>query len=219
MDVISDYNASTAVGTLTLNKIKSHNSLTPDFLQEISEQLNYLSENRSMRILLFKANGKSFSTGGDVRKFYENKEDILNYSNKIVGKLNSVMLRMISYPVPILSVVDGIVTGGSMGFVLASDFVIATNRASFTPFYSVVGFSPDGGWTALLPKVLGRQRSAEVLCLNQTIKVAEAKEKGLINQTASVEDLETTTDVFVNDLIKMKHRSIKSTKKLLWQDH
>ncbi|MCP4294769.1 MAG: enoyl-CoA hydratase/isomerase family protein, partial [Proteobacteria bacterium] len=48
---------------------------------------------------------------------------------------------------------------------------------------------------------------------------AEALSLGLINQNPSVENLDNSTDQFVDEILKMKALSLASTKKLLWHDH
>jgi len=83
---------------------------------------------------------------------------------------------------PIVAAVNGVVTGGSLGLVLAADQVVAAPVASFTPWYSVVGFSPDGGWSALLPDRIGRARASSVLFNNATISAEQALEWGLVDE-------------------------------------
>ncbi|MGD8903999.1 MAG: enoyl-CoA hydratase/isomerase family protein, partial [Anaerolineae bacterium] len=116
------------VALLTLNRAERHNSLVPGFLREILAALESAGAEPEVRALVFQANGRSFSTGGDVRGFYEHLEDLEAYSSEIVGLLNQVILAMIELPVPIVAAVHGIVTGGSMGLVLGSDVVLVASE-------------------------------------------------------------------------------------------
>ncbi|HCR80727.1 MAG TPA: enoyl-CoA hydratase/isomerase family protein, partial [Alcanivorax sp.] len=98
------------------------------------------------------AEGRSFSTGGDVGGFYDTpRAERHDYASRVVGTLNAVILDLLSLPLPTVAAVHGMVTGGSVGLVLACDIVVAGPRASFAPWYTRVGYSPDGGWTALMP--------------------------------------------------------------------
>ncbi|MBU3916634.1 enoyl-CoA hydratase/isomerase family protein, partial [bacterium] len=171
-----------AVGTLTLNNPEQYNSLTPEFLEMIQTGFNELIEDRSSKVIVLKAEGKVFSTGGNVKGFYDNLPRIKEYSMETVGLLNQVILLMIKSPLPIIAVVHGMVTGGSLGFVLASDLILITPQTTFTPYYSVVGYSPDGGWTALLPSIIGRKRAAEIMMLNKTITAEQSVLWGIANQ-------------------------------------
>ncbi|MBU2510436.1 enoyl-CoA hydratase/isomerase family protein [bacterium] len=207
-----------ARGILTLNLPKRHNSLTPDFLESILIGINELNDNPEVKVILLKAEGISFSTGGDVRVFRERLADISLYSEEIVGALNQVMIAMVKISIPIITCVQGMVTGGSLGLVLASDIILVTHEASFTPYYSVVGFSPDGGWATILPRIIGQKRAAEVLLLNETITAEKAVLWGLANRLVDKEELFNEARKIANVLIENKTGSIARTKNLLWQD-
>ncbi len=166
---------SNSIATLTLNRPERHNSLVPELLRELIDALN---EAADARALILQANGRSFSTGGDVRAFYEHRAEAEAYAREVVGVLNQTIEALLKFPAPTIAVVNGAVTGGSIGLVLACDLVIVSPQASFTPYYNVVGFSPDGGWTALLPSVIGTARTAEALLTNATITAQQAVEWG-----------------------------------------
>jgi 2-(1,2-epoxy-1,2-dihydrophenyl)acetyl-CoA isomerase len=156
------------VATLTLNRAERHNSLVPELLEEILAALARVKATPEMRAVVLQANGRSFSTGGDLRGFYEHMDDLPGYGRRIVGLLNRVILALVELPLPVVAAVHGLVTGGSLGLVPGCDVVLVAPQASFTPYYSVVSFSPDGGWTAMLPSSIGPKRVAEVLLRNQT---------------------------------------------------
>lgn len=206
-----------ALATLTLNRAERHNSLVPEFLRELLDALDQIKRS-SARVMILQANGRSFSTGGDVRAFYDHRDDIETYSSEIVGALNQVIVAMIELPQPIVGAVHGIVTGGSLGLVLACDVVLLAPQASFTPYYSVVGFSPDGGWTAILPDVIGTQRAARVLMRNETINAEQAIVWGMASAIVPAEKIRDEARVVANDLAAKKPGSIARTKKLLWRD-
>jgi 2-(1,2-epoxy-1,2-dihydrophenyl)acetyl-CoA isomerase len=201
---------------LTLNRPQRHNSLIPELLSELLESFQTIGTIPDVGAVVLRANGKSFSTGGDVRAFYDNLEDLELYANRIVSMLNQVILGMFELQVPIIAAVHGMVTGGSLGLVLASDIVLVAPEASFTPFYSVVGFSPDGGWSALLPDLIGRQRASEVILLNRTISAQDAVEWGLANRIVAREDIYPEALREAQRLSSMCRGSIQNTKRLLF---
>src|SRR5512137_29444 len=166
------------IATLTLNRPEQHNSLVPEFLRDMLNTVAQVSAQTEARALVLQANGRSFSTGGDVRAFYDHSDNIEPYARDVVGLLNQVIVALVRLPVPIIAAVHGIVTGGSLGLTLAADIVLVAPEASFTPFYSVVGFSPDGGWTAMLPLLIGQKRASEILMLNRTILAEQAVQWG-----------------------------------------
>jgi 2-(1,2-epoxy-1,2-dihydrophenyl)acetyl-CoA isomerase len=206
------------IATLTLNRPERHNSLVPEFLREMLDALSGLSDQTGLYALILQANGRSFSTGGDVQAFYDHRDNIEQYASEIVGLLNQVILAMVRLPVPIVSAVHGIVTGGSIGLVLASDMVLAAPEASLTPFYSVVGFSPDGGWTAMLPDLIGPKRAREILMLNQTITAEQAVQWGLANRMVAANRIRGEACTVADSIAQKNRGSICRTKRLLRQD-
>ena len=157
--VLLDFVGTTAV--VTLNRPQRHNSLVPALLREMLDVLAEVAADESVRALVLRANGRSFSTGGDALGFVQHADNMEPYAREIVGLLNQVILALIDLSVPVITAVHGIVTGGSLGFILGSDIVLVAPEASFAPFYSEVGPSPDGGWAVLLPLVIGPRRVAD----------------------------------------------------------
>jgi hypothetical protein len=111
------------VAILTLNRPERHNSLVPPLLHEMLAALETIRTQSAARAVVLQANSRSFSTGGDVRGFYNHIDALETYANTIVGLLNRVILALLDLPVPIVAAVHGIVTGGSLGLVLAADIV------------------------------------------------------------------------------------------------
>ena len=168
------------VAEVTLNRPQRHNALVPALLQALSEVMIRV-EQRAPRAMVLSARGPSFSTGGDVAAFHDTPRDQrAAYAEEVVGGLNGVILQLLRLPVPTVAAVHGMVTGGSLGLVLACDLVVADPRAAFTPWYTVVGFSPDGGWTALLPERIGRGRALDLQLRNASLEAGEAHASGLV---------------------------------------
>jgi len=154
------------VATVTLNRPERHNSLVPELLSHLLDALSASNRDPDVGIVVLRAAGQSFSTGGDLRGFLDHADHIRNYSEQLVGLLNQVIVAIYDCRAPVIVAVDGQVTGGALGLVLAADVVLVTERATFQPYYVDVGFSPDGGWTALLPGIIGQKRASAVQLLN-----------------------------------------------------
>jgi 2-(1,2-epoxy-1,2-dihydrophenyl)acetyl-CoA isomerase len=203
------------VAVLTLNRAERHNSLVPELLMELLQALRELADQADVRCVVLQANGRSFSTGGDVRAFYEHRDDLSDYAYHIVGLLNWVILALVELPVPVVAAVHGIVTGGSMGLVLGCDVVLVAPEASFTPYYSIVGFSPDGGWTAMLPTIIGSKRSAEALLRNLSISAEQAVAWGIASLVVPADRIHDEALAVAQDIAAKKPGSIRHTKRLL----
>lgn len=206
------------VAILILNRPERHNSLIPALLGELLDALGAIGDDDSIRAAVLQANGRSFSTGGDIQGFLDHAGDVAAYSRRIVGLLNAVILALLDLPVPLVTAVHGVLSGGSLGFVLGSDVVLVAPEASFTPYYSDVGLSPDGGWATLLPWLIGQRRAGYVLYTNQTIDAETAVAWGLANRVVPGDEIRDEALAVAKTIAAKKPGSIRHSKLLLNMD-
>ncbi len=169
------------VAVLSLNRPQRHNALVPGLLTSL---LQALGEPQCLAAdaLVLRAEGRSFSTGGDLLAFQQQRQRIGDYAHEVVGLLNEAILALYTHPAPVVCAVQGQVTGGSLGFLLASNHVLMHRKATITPWYAEVGFSPDGGWTAMLPAVIGRQKSRQWLASNASFDARTCLQLGIAHE-------------------------------------
>ena len=99
---------------------------------------------------------------------------------------------------------------------LACDLVAMTPSCFIAPYYTEVGFSPDGGWTALLPARIGERRAREIQLLNRHVVADEALALGLADGVS--DDIDAVIDGWIAALRAKSQASIHSTRKLLRPD-
>ena len=203
------------VATVTLNRPDRHNSFVPALLRELGDAIARCESRPDVSVLVLRAAGRSFSTGGDLRGFRDHAGEISQYAHELVGLLNDAIIRLYDCRLPVVTVVNGQVSGGAIGFVLASDIVLVTERASFTPYYVEAGFSPDGGWTALLPDIIGQTRARTVQLLNQSINAEQALDWGLATAYAESGSHDEALQELCEGVLGKKAGSIVCTRRLL----
>lgn len=201
--------------TLTLNRPARHNALVPDLLDELNAALARLAADPPACLVLRGA-GRSFSTGGDVAAFATLPRGARRrYAEGLVGGLNTAILGLVDLPCPVIVRLHGPVTGGSCGLVFASDLVAMGPRAFLQPYYVDVGFSPDGGWTALLPDRIGAARASAIQMLNRRIGPDEALSLGLVQTVADEAKLDAAIDAWTSTLAGKVGPSLSATRALL----
>ncbi len=206
------------LAALTLARPERHNSLVPDLLRDLLAALAEVRGRPDVRAVVFQAEGRSFSTGGDLRGFQAHQADLAVYAHELVGLLNDAILALVELPQPVVAAVHGQVTGGSLGLVLAADIILVAPEASFTPYYATVGFSPDGGWTALLPDVIGPKRAAAALLLDQVISAEQAVAWGLAERCVPGENLAAEARAAGRRLAALQAGSQLRARRLLWPE-
>ena len=207
------------VARIVLCRSRMHNALVPELLDELLAALAHLRDDAACRAVLFAAEGPAFSIGGDMRRFQrERGRDIRAYSAALVGKLNEAILALIALPQPVVAEVHGLVTGGSVGLVLAADLVYLAPQVVFKAHYATAGFSPDGGWTALVGRVAGVHRAAAALLLNRSVCAEEAVAWGLANEVVAADRLQETAAAAARRMAAYPAGTLRAAKRLLWGD-
>lgn len=202
-----------SIAVVSLNRPARHNALVPELLSQLLQVLGQ-RDCQAAPVVILRAEGPSFSTGGDLKSFQSHRETIGIYARELVGQLNQVILAIYTHPAAIVCAVHGQVTGGSLGLLLAADHVIMRRGATITPYYSVVGFSPDGGWTALLPDIIGRQQAMHWIACNISYDADSCLELGLVHEVDE-KDCDAGALAWAQTVAGFQAGSVTHTRKLL----
>jgi 2-(1,2-epoxy-1,2-dihydrophenyl)acetyl-CoA isomerase len=200
------------VATVTLNRPDRCNALTGELLDAIHAALDRLEDPCAV---VLRAEGRHFSTGGDVARFAEAVAagNGRAYAERVVGGLNRAILRLAALPCPVIAQVQGALTGGALGLVLAADLVAMDRTAFIQPYYVQVGFAPDGGWTAMLPARIGVARAREIQLLNTRLSADDALRLNLAQSVS--DDPGAVVDNWLARLADHDAGAIAATKRLL----
>ncbi|PTW63545.1 2-(1,2-epoxy-1,2-dihydrophenyl)acetyl-CoA isomerase [Breoghania corrubedonensis] len=202
---------------LTLNRPGRGNSLVPEFVEAFRQAL-VQARDESPDLLLIDAAGKAFSSGGDIAGFLRHADTVAGleaYASTLVGSLNAAILDLMAFPAPVLVGVQGPVTGGSLGFLLASDIVVMSEAAFVQPYYAEVGFAPDGGWTAMLPRRIGEARALEIQLLNRRVDAWRAHALGLASSVAAADEFQQMLAQHVETLLAKAGGTLAATRALI----
>ncbi len=203
---------------ITLAAPERSNSLEPVILSELADALD-LARERQAAFVTLRAEGRHFSTGGDVALFYDASRsgNAESYSDEVVGLLQQVVRRLLTLPAIVLTGAQGAITGGSAGLLFASDLVVLADDAFLQPYFSTVGFSPDGGWTALLPERVGAGRALQIQLANERIDAHEAHRMGLAHRLVPAEALDETLESMAATLARDHDPpAMLAAKRLVW---
>lgn len=168
------------------------NALTVELLDDLNAALDRMD---SPRAVVLAAEGRHFSTGGDVARLAAEVAagNGPAHAAALVGALNAAILKLAALHCPVLARVQGALTGGALGLVLAADLVVMTPDAFVQPWYAAVGFAPDGGWTAMLPARIGVQKARAWQMLNTRLVAADARSLGLADAVTADPDAQIDT--------------------------
>ena len=212
------------VATITLDRPERKNPLTFDSYGELTETFRTLSYVTDVRAVVVTGAGENFSSGGDVHEIIgplvEMKDsgrtgDILAFT-RMTGDLVKAMRHC---PQPIVAAIDGVCAGAGAAIALASDIRIGTPRSRVAFLFSRVGLSgADMGACALLPRVIGHGRAAELLYSGRFMNADEAERWGFYNRVVESGVLLDQAGALAQSLAEGPTFAHAMTKKALHQE-
>ncbi|HEY2809575.1 MAG TPA: enoyl-CoA hydratase family protein [Steroidobacteraceae bacterium] len=179
------------VGVITLNRPERKNPLTFDSYAELRDHFRALVDAPGVRAIVITGAGENFCSGGDVHEIIGpltrmNPEQLLAFT-RMTGDLVKAMRHC---PQPVIAAVDGVCAGAGAILAMASDFRLATPRAKTAFLFTRVGLAGcDMGACALLPRLIGQGRAAELLYTGRGMSAAEGEAWGFFNRLLAPEQL------------------------------
>jgi enoyl-CoA hydratase/carnithine racemase len=180
------------VATITLiEHPERKNPLTFESYAELRELFRVLVDVEDVKAVVLTGAGEDFCSGGDV-------QDIIGplVGMDIAGKLRftrmtgDVLKAMRRCPQPIVAAVDGVCAGAGAILAMGSDLRLGTPRARVAFLFVRVGLSgADMGACAILPRIVGQGRAAELLYTGRTLHADEAERWGFFNRLVQPESL------------------------------
>src|SRR5271170_7700612 len=184
-----------AVAVVQLDRPERKNPLTFDSYAELRDTFRDLVYADDVHAVVFLPNGANFCSGGDVHDIIGplvamNMKQILTFT-RMTGDLIKAMLHCGK---PIIAALDGIAAGAGAIIAMASDLRIATPQAQTAFLFNRVGLAGcDMGACAILPRIIGQGRAAELLFTGRAMTAQEGEAWGFFNRLVAADALEQET--------------------------
>jgi len=180
------------VATVRLDRPDRKNPLTFDSYAELRDTFRALAYADDVDAVIFASNGGNFSSGGDVHDIIGplvkmDMKDLLAFT-RMTGDLVKAMIHCGK---PIIAAVDGVAVGAGAIITMASDMRLATPEAKCAFLFTKVGLAGcDMGACAMLPRIIGQGRAAELLYTGRAMNAEEGLAWGYWNALHESADLE-----------------------------
>jgi enoyl-CoA hydratase/carnithine racemase len=181
-----------AVAVIQLNRPDRKNPLTFESYAELRDAFRALPYADDVNAVVFLPNGGNFCSGGDVHEIIGplvemDMKDLLAFT-RMTGDLVKAMLHCGK---PIISAIDGVAVGAGAIIAMASDLRIATPGAQTAFLFNRVGLAGcDMGACAMLPRIIGQGRAAELLFTGRAMTAQEGERWGFFNKLVAAQVLE-----------------------------
>lgn len=201
------------IATITLNRPDVFNAFNDEQSYELQDALKQLTRDNNVRVVILTGAGKAFCSGQDLKAISGSKNRSL--SDSLYKRYNPIIKAMRNMPKPIICMLNGVAAGAGCSLALASDFIVASEKASLIEVFVNVGLVLDSGSSYFLPRVVGSARAFEMATMASKITAQEALTLGMINRVCSVDELENTTMEIANYYANAPTKAIGLIKSML----
>jgi len=183
-----DYEIRGRIAILTLNEPDKLNALGRGIREGILEGLKRADDDEKVRVVIITGAGeKSFCAGADISEFKFDTEQ----GRRFLAEALDVLIAPERCTKPVIAAVNGLAYGGGFELAIASDFVIASDRAKFAVPEIQLGLLP-GFAIIRLADMVGRAKAKELSILGDPIPASEAERIGLVLRVVPHDNLMTS---------------------------
>jgi enoyl-CoA hydratase len=179
------------VALITLNRPHADNAITTEMGAQLTVILERIAVTPSIRVaVLTGAGSRAFSVGSDLRQRNAmTKEQWLRQRQDFDRTLYT--LRQLRKPT--IAAVNGIAYGGGSELAQSTDFIIASDNATFGQPEAMIGLSAGGGSPVFLPRLLPPGKALQMLMTGDPISAQEAYRLGMVNEIHAQSDVVDAT--------------------------
>jgi len=209
--VLLDYLDDGRVAVVTLNRPHADNAITTEMGALLTEVVETIAVRTAVRVVILTGAGdRAFSVGSDLRQRKAmTKEDWLRQRQAFDRTLYTVrQLRK-----PIFAAVNGIAYGGGCELAQSTDFIIASETATFGQPEAMLGLAAGGGSPALLPRLMPRGRALQMLMTGDPVPAQEAYRIGLVNEIHQLDELQSAARRIAAKIASNSPTAVQSVKR------
>jgi enoyl-CoA hydratase/carnithine racemase len=192
------------VGTITLNRPEQKNPLTFESYAELRDLFRALVYVNELKAVIVRGAGGNFCSGGDVHEIIGplvrmEMPELLAFT-RMTGDLVKAMRAS---PQPIIAAVNGVCAGAGAIMAMSADIRLASPDAKTAFLFNRVGLAGcDMGACAILPRIVGHGRAAELLFYGRSMSAQEGERWGFFNKLVAAADLEAEAQIWAATLVE-----------------
>jgi enoyl-CoA hydratase len=192
-----DLKLSDGVLSVTIDRPDSLNSVTTAVLAGIADTMEHAATDPQVKVVRLAGAGRGFCSGAVM------DDDAAGGGpgSEMVAEANRAIRAITALPRPVVAVVQGPAAGVGVSLALASDLVLASDKAFFMLAFTRVGLMPDGGASALIAAAIGRIRAMRMALLAERLPAAEALSAGLVTAVYPAEEFDAEVDKVISKLL------------------
>jgi 2-(1,2-epoxy-1,2-dihydrophenyl)acetyl-CoA isomerase len=210
-----DLQVADGAARIILNRPDSLNAWNEQFGRDLLDAVQAASADESVRAVMITGAGKGFSSGADLKEQRSEGDGVPDLSARLKQLYHPIILGIREMPKPVVAAVNGPAVGIGCSLALCCDLIVAAESSYFLLAFVNIGLVPDGGSTAMLPAMIGLQRTAEMGLLGEKVPAEKALEWGIANRVVPDDKLEAEAGELLEQLAAGPTVAYANFKKLL----
>src|SRR6202165_3862246 len=170
------------IATITLNRPKVLNALSPDLIGEVSQALREVDADDTVRAVVLTGGPKVFAAGADIGDMAD-RTAVEQLRRDQTGRWAGIA----AFGKPLIAAVNGYALGGGCELALMCDLIIAGDTARLGQPRGNPGIIPGAGGTQRWPRTAGKHAAMEVMLIGAPVTARRAYELGLVNKVVPAE--------------------------------
>jgi enoyl-CoA hydratase len=170
------------IATITLNRPKVLNALSPELIREVNQALGEIETNDGVRAAVLTGGPRVFAAGADISEMAE-RTAVEQLRRDQTGRWAGIA----AFSKPLIAAVNGYALGGGCELALMCDMIIAGDSARLGQPEINLGIIPGAGGTQRWPRTAGKYAAMEAMLSGAPISARRAYELGLVNKVVPAE--------------------------------
>jgi trans-feruloyl-CoA hydratase/vanillin synthase len=199
-----------------LNRPEKRNAMSPQLHYDMDDALRRLETDDDVKVVVVTGEGGNFSAGQDLQKFFRELERNPEEKKKAAAAANRWRWeRIYQYDKPTIAMVHGFCVGGAFMQLLACDFAIAAENATFSLSEVNWGILPGALVSKAVSDTVLPRHALYYACLGDPFDGKEAARIGMINYAVPLKDLEDAVTDLAERLMKKSPAVLRATKQAI----
>jgi enoyl-CoA hydratase/carnithine racemase len=201
------------IATVTNDNVDKHNAFDDDMDQQLFAIFAELGERRDIRAVVWRGEGKSWSSGRDVGSIGTNQTEMTHH--ELMTRGHRGIQQIWDIEAPIIVPIQGWAIGGSFQRALLCDIRIATPETRFMLPEVGHGVIPDTGGVAVLYEMCGPGVVSDMVLTGRRMGAEEALHYGIVSRLVSAEDLDATAREMAEKVVAAPAVSVKMARRVI----
>ncbi|MDO8276487.1 MAG: enoyl-CoA hydratase-related protein [Burkholderiaceae bacterium] len=213
-ELVQRESSGTGITTLTLRDLERHNALSLPLIAQLRDHLSHAAADRATRVVLIRAEGRSFCAGADMGWVRAILEQDMPVWEQAIHAMDALLLQLHRFEKPLIAQLHGNVIGAGVAIAACCDVVVASPETRFFLPELRLGMVPSIIVPFIMERI-GPAATRALLLLGESFDAKRAQELGMVQSIAGSEGVAALAQIQAEACLKSPPHAVASLKRML----